>query len=992
MNYTFALLITLSIVPNFLFADSHKEAINWADSVFSNMTLEEKIGQLFMIAGYSNRDANYEQELIGSVQKYHPGGVIFFQGDIKRQITLTNRLQAKSFLPLFIGMDAEHGLGWRLKDGMTFPRMQCVGAVRDDSLQIAIGATIARHLRLVGVHINFAPVVDINNNPANPVIGMRSYSDNPAIVTAKAHLYARGSHREGVMPVLKHFPGHGNTNTDSHLALPLIYGYREALDSCELVPYRRLIPLGLPGVMVGHISVPALDSTRLPASISPRIVTGFLKKELRFNGLVFTDAMNMKGVTAGKATGKADVEAIAAGNDVILFPESLPIAIEKVKQALREGILSEQQINTSCRKILYYKKIYQADHYTPICYEEIKSQLATRQDSALKRDVYKSAITLLKNQGEVIPLKGLNHAKIACIIVGKTGGNTFISTLKRYANVTSFNLSAESDVAQVTSLTERLVDYNVVIVYNNNASDSYKKAFGFCSALELLLTTQHDKTVIVVQPATPYGSSAILDSDPDAVLISYDKSPLAQEYAAQAIFGGISCKGVLPVTISPTHPAGSSIQTVKNRLGYAIPEQIHIDSHQLEAIDSICRRAIALKATPGCQLLVAKEGEVIYHKAFGKEMYEMSSLVSNQTLYDIASITKIAATLPAVMQLNEGGKLSLEAKIADYLPDYQTSNKAHIKIVDILLHQAGLRSSIPFFSNAINKESMKAPLFSGRKTAYNTIKIKERLYLNPNFSYKDSTFSTQPRKGYLSIAPGIYLHPSYQDTIRKAIVKEQLEKPTYRYSDLGFLLLQDVVERISKQPLDTYCYEAFYSRLGMSHTLFNPLRVYSDKEIAPSSEESIYRKCKIHGTVHDPIAALRGGVAGHAGLFSTAEDIAKLMQLYLNGGEYGGERYFDNETIKRYTQSHLPNNRRGYGFDKPNQLLPQASPASTMASGASFGHTGFTGTIAWVDPTYGLVYVFLSNRTYPNEYNTELLKLNVRTSIQDVIYRAIRKF
>ncbi|MGL5682317.1 MAG: glycoside hydrolase family 3 N-terminal domain-containing protein [Marinifilaceae bacterium] len=987
MKITIKVLITLSI----LLLCNSIQANNWADSVLSRMSIDQKIGQLFMIAAYSNKDANYEQQLVNQIQKLQPGGVIFFQGDIKRQIELTNRVQKSSPTPLFVGMDAEHGLGWRLKDGMVFPRMQCVSASPCDTIQMEIGAAIARHLKAVGVHINFAPVVDINNNAANPVIGMRSYGELPATVTRKAHLYARGSNHEKVMPVLKHFPGHGNTDTDSHLSLPVIHTTKDSMINTEFFPYNRLLPLGLPAVMVGHISVPALDSSGLPASVSKQIVTRLLREEMRFNGLTFTDAMNMKGVTTGRATGEADVQALIAGNDIILFPENLDIAIKKVKEAINNGLITQEAIDTRCRRILEAKVKYNANVFTPISYAKIKPLLHTKQDSLLLASTYRTAITLAKNTDNLIPLTHLDKRTIACVVVGKTRATEFTSTLKKYAKIKQIYLSAAPTAEQLSTLKQQLAGINTLIVFNSAGTDSYKSNFGFSTGMKQLLSTVGNGVqTIIVQPTTPYGLKPFVNYNTASWIICYDKTLHAQRYAAQAIFGGIDIQGVLPVSISPEYPAGTGINTSKTRLGYATPEEAGVDSRRLSTIDSICRSAIAKRATPGCQVVVARGGNIIYQKSFGNKTYTSPEAVTDQCLYDVASITKIAATMPVVMQLEQKGDITLDGTIGDYLPQYRESNKHNLKLKDILLHQAGLRGSIPLFAEAIDRKNLRGPLFTAKKTESNTIRVKDRLYMNPNFKYKDSTFSSIPKSNYLSVAPGVYMHPQYKDSLQQAIAKTPVDGKGMRYSDLGFMLLQEVAEQVTHRPLDVYCNEEFYTRMGMHHTYFNPLKNVDKQDIVPSCRENIYRKCTIHGTVHDPVAAVRGGVSGHAGLFSTAGDIAKIMQLYLNGGEYGGEHYFDKETLKRYTRNHLPSNRRAYGFDKPNLQAPQASPAAPSASAESFGHTGFTGTIAWADPKYDLVYVFLSNRTYPDEYNNLLLRLNVRTAVQEVIYNAIQ--
>lgn len=968
-----------------------RKAAEWTDEMLQGMTLDEKIGQLFMIAVYSNKDKDYEDKIEKTIRTYRVGGLIFFQGDPVRQAELTNRYQKASKYPLLIGIDAEHGLGWRLKTCMEFPKMLIAGAGSNDSLTFRLGAAIARHCKEMGIHVNFAPVADINNNPLNPVIGNRSFGEDRENVLRKTEMYVRGSLSENVLPVIKHFPGHGDTDTDSHLALPLIRHDRRRLDSLELYPFRQLIRQGIPALMVAHLNVPALDSSHRPASLSP-VIGKYLRDSLQFEGLCFTDAMNMKGVTRGRERGTAEAEALLAGNDILLFPEDLSVAIAKIKKAVADSILSEELITEKCRKILRTKYTYVLPGFQPVKTEKLWSRLNTPEDFALKHEIYKDAITLIRNTNGLLPLRGLDTLRIASVNFGTENINHFQTMLSHYATVRHFTATEKANENTLDLLVKQLQNYDCIIVYNSKASDRFSRDFGYSPRLTDFLRRLSGKKVILCHPAVPYGLAAYMDLPLDAILVSYEDHIYARQYAAQAIFGGIPAGGKLPVSISAAYPAGTGILTGKNRLGYALPEMCGLSSARLTAIDSICKAAIRLQATPGCQVLVAKDGYIVYDKAFGHNTYEKKKSNHTENIYDIASITKIAATLPAVMKLYDEGKIDLDCSLSDYYPALKTTDKKDITCREVLTHTAGLKSFVPAFSDAIDKKALRGPLFTQIPTKQNTLKLKDRLYVNPNYHFLDSTLSLTPRPGYTEAAPGLYIFEGYQDTVfRHVLTSELLPKKEYLYSDLGFILLQKAVETVSGQTLDQYCKDSLFRKLGASNTDYRAAERLDMRSVIPSCVDKLYRKKEIKGFVHDPAAAIFGGIAGHAGLFSTAGDLAKIMQMYLNQGCYGGERFFSAPTVDTFTQRADPysSNRRGLGFDKPETDTTKNGPTCKAAPASSFGHTGFTGTIAWADPDNQLIYIFLSNRTYPNEFNAKLTEENIRTKIQATIYDAL---
>ena len=964
----------------------------WADSVLRSMTLDQKIGQLFMLPAYSNKNDTYCDQLAETIRKYHVGGVIFFQGTPLKQALMTNRFQEAADIPLFIGMDAEGGVGWRIKPALEFPNQTLQGAIRDTSLIREIGAAIGRQCRALGIHINFAPVVDINVNPRNPVIGIRSFGEHRKEVGARSLAYAKGLASQNVMAVAKHFPGHGDTDTDSHEVLPIIRHSVQRLDSVEFYPFKQLFEAGVPGVMVAHLNIPSYDTLHLPASLSRHVVTDLLRGQLHFQGLCFTDAMNMKGVTNARRDGEAEVAALLAGNDICLQPANIEQAFKKVKAAVQNGTLPLRSIDEKCLRILKAKEKYVLPAPRLVDTTGLLARLNSPAAQALQQETYAQAVTLIKNRNWLLPLTRLDTLRIASLNFGSRQASDFETMLEKYAPCAHYAISPEAPETESRALLEKLAPFNCVIVYNSAARNTAGYSFGASKRLADIIKKLKGKRIIFCHPAIPYGVDLYSHLPMDAILISYSHDKPAQQFAAQAIFGGIRVDGKLPVGINLSYPAGSGLSTPKVRLGYHAPELSGINSLLLEKIDSLCHEAIRLKATPGCEVLVAKDGFVVYDKTFGFHTYQRKRPDRPDDIYDIASLTKITATLPCVMMLYDEKRIALDTPIGRYDYRIARTDKKDLTVRELLLHMAGLKASVAFFHHAIDWEAFTGRLLSSRYSKANCVKLQDRLYINPHFHYRDNTFNFTGGKDFRLVSPDFYIHKHFQDSIHLLLLESELSPSRkYRYSDLGFILLQDIVESQTGAPLDILCRERFFNRLGAHNTMFNPYRTTDMERIVPASDDKVFRKSVLHGYVHDPIAALLDGVAGNAGLFSNANDLAKIMSVYLNNGRYGGEHYIDSSTVALFTRTQLPaeQNRRGLGFDKPDRDHPDNSPACPEAPASSYGHTGFTGTMAWNDPDNGLIYIFLSNRTYPNEYNNKLMKENIRTKIQEVIYQAI---
>lgn len=939
----------------------------WVDSLMKILTPDERIAQLFMVAAYSNKDEAHKQAILKLVSEYKIGGLIFMQGGPVRQAQLCNLYQSKSKVPLMISIDGEWGLAMRLDSTIKFPRQMTLGAIQNDTLIYLMGAEIARQCRRLGIHVNFAPVVDVNNNPLNPVISNRSFGEDKELVARKASAYMRGMQDNKVLACAKHFPGHGDTDSDSHKTLPIINQSFDRIDSLELYPFKELFKQGLGSVMVAHLYIPALDTTtNLASTLSPKVVNGLLKDTLGFKGLIFTDALNMKGVSKFYKPGYVDVKAILAGNDVLLFSEDVPTAMAEIKKAIANGEITQEQIDERCRKILMAKKWLGLDNYKPIKIENLYKDLNTTYAELLNRKLSEAAITLLKNEKNLIPLMNLDTLRIATLTVGYKQPNNFQKTIDLYTFSDHYYISRDATKTEVDSTISNLSIYNLIIVNVNNTNNNPAKDFGLSQHMNYILQKlDNNSDVIVNIAANPYILSKIPELKRcEAVIMSYEDNEYTQTYSAQAIFGGIGLNAKLPINASDEFKLGTGITTQKIRFKYTIPEDVGISSRYLSEIDSIALSGIREHAYPGCQILVAKDANVIYHKSFGYHTYENKRKVTNNDIYDLASITKIAGALPAIMKLVDEKKLNIDDPLENYIPQVKGSNKQYLCLREILAHQAGLKDWIPFYM---------ATLKQGQ--------------------YVDGIYSTKASEEYpYRVAENLFIHKSYKDTIYKKIIDSPINpKNDYKYSDLGYYFFHQIIEDITKEKLDEYVHKNFYAPLGMTTTGYNPRNRFDLNQIVPTEYDMTFRKQLVHGYVHDQGAAMLGGVAGHAGLFSNANDLAKLMQMYLQYGEYGGKRFISREVVDEFIRCQYceNNNRRGAGFDKPEPDPSKDGPTCKCVSLMSFGHSGFTGTYAWADPEYGLVYIFLSNRVYPNAENKKLIKMGIRTRIQQVIYDAI---
>lgn len=963
-----------------LLREADKEKMDaWVDSVFNGMSMDERIGQLITIHVSGQNTSSNRQGIVDLVKNIHAGGILFLKSTPNDQAELTNSAQRNAKIPLLVSADAEWGLSMRLENTTRFPKNMMLGAIQNDSLLYLYGKEVARQCKEMGIHVSFAPDMDVNSNPANPVIGTRSFGENVERVSRAGIAYSQGLEDSGVLSVSKHFPGHGDTSTDSHHALPLINHDRARLDAVELVPFQRYINAGLGGLMIGHLDIPNLDASGAPSSLSQPIITGLLQDEMGFSGLIFTDGLAMKGVSVQK---DMSLRAIEAGNDILLGPVSPRKEFNALKEALAQGEISESVINDRCKKILRYKYILGVSN-SSINTNGLVSRLNTTYAEWLCRKLNEKAITLLDNKDDIIPLKGLDEKKIAVVSIGSGAKSNFHTALRLYDDVKVFSIADASGLAGIKS---QLSKYNTIIVSVHSTKGINN------AAVQSLID---GKKSILTFFVTPYEMSNFSSSikNANAVVMAYENTPFAQEYAAQAIFGGNDISGRLPVSVKNLYREGAGLDTYKTRLSYNLPEELGLDSYKFDPIANIVQEGISERAFPGCQVLVAKDGVVIYSRSFGSFEYNKNREVTVEDIYDIASMTKASATLPAIMKLYDDKSITLQTPISKYVSQLKGTNKSGITIRQALFHETGLPSFLQYYMPAIDENSYSGRLIMYKQADGYPALIDNGAWGRTDFKYKRNLVSTVSKPGFTKqIAAGLYISDVYNDTIVQMIADSKLRaNKNYMYSCLNFMLLKEVVEDVSKTDLNTYLQNNFYGKLGAATTTYNPLQKFEKEIIVPTERDNFLRKQLLQGYVHDEGAAFLGGISGNAGLFSNANDLAKLYQMWLNGGVYGGEQYLNKSTVNMFTQMKSPNSRRGLGFDKPDPINSRKSPTSPQTPPSVYGHTGFTGTAFWVDPDNNLIYIFLSNRVYESRTHKKLMTLNIRPRIQEVIYNAIKK-
>ena len=934
----------------------------WVDSIYNKLTLDEKIGQLFFVQATS-KNKNNSEKILNNIKNFKIGGIIFSTGHPSIQANLTNKYQNASEIPLMISMDAEWGVGMRLDSVPKFPWNMSLGAIKNDLLIEKIGSEIGYQFKRLGIHMNFAPVIDINTNPKNPIIGNRSYGENKINVSEKGISFTKGIQSNNVLATAKHFPGHGDTSKDSHLTLPTINFDEKRIKKVELYPFKKLIEDGLSAVMIAHLNVPSLEKENmLPSTLSKNIIEKTLIKELNFNGLIITDALEMKGVS--EFTKKnVDLMAFLAGNDILLMSSDISKGIKSIKKSIKKGKISEQRLARSVKKILKAKYKVGLNSYKSIETTNLIDDLNSISVTNLINKSIESIPTLIKNKSNVIPVK-LDTESILNIQFGNSDGVIFNDYLNKFKKIKSIKASN----INTNDLNSLLANHKLIIVSFHMKSDTpwenMNKKFSENEQDILKLIDEHDNKILA-SFTNPYALSQLNLKSYNSVIVGFQNNYEFQKTIAQQIFGAKEIKGNLPVSINETYKEGTGIILKNlNILSYADPEMVGVDRKKLNKIDSLVNYAIQNEMTPGAQILIAKNSKIIYDKSFGRLRYNENLKTNSETIYDLASLTKILVTTPIIMNLVDKNIIGLETKLKEIIPRYEKSNKSEISVKELLSGHAALQAWIPFYKLTLdekNRPSSKYYSFSRNRT--NSVKV----------------------------SPDLYLRTDYIDTIRNIIEKSDLLKNKYKYSDLSYLIIQEFIENHYNQNLDQIIHELMFRKLGIELT-YNPTLKYSTKNIAPTELDEYFRYKEINGYVHDMAAAMLGGVSTHAGLFGNAINVAKVMQLYIQNGNYGNQQILNPETINLFNNCYYcdEDNRRGVGFDKPQ--LEDDGPTCGCISMNSFGHSGWTGTFAWADPDQEIIYVFLSNRSYPTGESagkSKLVKENIRSKIQEIIYNSI---
>ena len=983
----FALLCfaTLNVYSQNFYTETQQSKY-WVDSVFKKLNKRQRIAQLMVVRTLSNWNAQQIQEVEKLITGYNVGGICFFQGGPVRQAMLTNYFQHISKTPLLICIDAEWGVGMRLDSVKNLPHQLMLGATQNAQLAYGYGKFIGEQCKRLGIQVNYAPVVDINNNPNNPVINDRSFGEDKYKVALYGMQVAQGLQDAGVMACAKHFPGHGDVAVDSHKDLPVINKTMQQLNNLELYPFKQLINAGVGSIMNAHLFIPAIDTTSNQAtSLSKKNVTGLLKDVLGFKGITFTDGLGMQGVSKFYPGGEASLQSLIAGNDMLCLPVDVSGSIKKITKAIRKKKLDKKDIEARVKKILLVKYNLGLNNFKDIDTTNLLADL-NKQTDTLNKQIAENAITLLSlNNSSLIPLTKNSSQKIAYIAIGASKQNAIMTRLLGdysadvylFGNKAKIGSELMDDVHKIipadetdTSSAQQLIhsiqqkNYNVVVVGLHNYSRYPANNFGIGNAsLYLLNELGKLNNTIVLDFGNPYAIKNFCNVK--NLLACYEDNDVTQNAAADWLSGKIQPSGKLPVTVCEQYKFGDGI-TYNNYFPKVNPGSLNINENDLSKIDSIANDAIEKNAIPGCVVLAAKDGKVFYNKAFGYSSSDKIIPENTNMIFDLASCTKISATTFCIMKLYEEGKISLDNPLSDYLNWTYKTDKGNLKIRDILLHQAGLVPFIPFYREVIDSATGE-----------------------PNWNVFSKTKNAQH---LFRVAENLYLRNDWEDTLFTRILQSKLTAPNkYVYSDNDFILLAKVVEAVTGKHLDEYVDENFYRPLHMTTTTFHPREKFSLDEIAPTEYEKHFRQQLIWGDVHDEGAAMFGGVAGHAGLFSNAYDLAQLYQMLLNGGEMNGKRFLKKETIDLFTAYNSNVSRRGLGFDKPekNNAERKEPYPCLSASPETYGHTGFTGTCIWVDPKYNLIYIFLANRVNPTRDNAKFGEMSIRPKIQEAIYHAI---
>ena len=947
----------------------------WVDSVYNSLTVEQRVAQLICMRA-NLPDKPFFENVGKYIKQYNIGGVCFFRAEAEDQVNQTNAWQAMAQTPLMVSIDAEWGLAMRVKKTIAYPYQMTLGAVSNEDLIYKMGQQVAEQCRRMGVHVNFAPVADVNSNPANPIIGMRSFGENPKNVGEKATAYALGMQSKGLITTMKHFPGHGNTSTDSHMTLPTVTRTMDEVRDIELAPFRYMINYGVNGAMVGHLYFPAIEQVKnTSSSLSYGVVTELLKKQMGFKGLIFTDGLDMKGVSEKVRNDSVPYVAFMAGNDVLILPHDVPFAIKTIKSAVEKDTVAAARLEESCKKILRYKYRAGLNHYKAIPTANLMSDLKKKSYKDLRQQLYDEAITLLRNDNQVIPLA--NNKKIAVVTIGNTKNDVNEGLVARGFGTTSFVVKKEELASKSADWLKKLEKYDLVVVNIEKTSMFANKNYGITDETVKFfnrLAAQND--VILNLFACPYALDMFrINNNVKGVVVAYQDEVPAVNAVVQLLSGELEAHGKLPVSVAKFKYGDGLVGMMPEPKDHILPQKeipapvmpmgqrdASLSEKYVFKMDSVAMAGIRNGAYPGCQIVVMKDGKMLYDKCFGNFTYGGGHQVQPDDLYDIASCTKIFASTLAIMKLYDDGLIDLNQTLADFFPYLKGNPHGKLKLIDIMTHQAGLKAWIPFFMATVDENGPMFEFYSNQIDENHNVRVAENLYLINN----------------------------YEDRIFDSVSKTPLGKKKYLYSDMGFYYMPKIVKQITNQNIMDYLNEKFYLPMNLNHICYQPLNRFVREQIAPTENDTVFRKQLIWGDVHDQVAAMFGGVAGHAGLFSNAHDLAVLVQMLLDEGIYDGVRYLKPETVRHFTKAPFAanGNRRGIGFDKLPIDKKGSSTASKSGSMKGYGHTGYTGTFFWADPANKTAIIFLSNRVYPDAEPNKLVKEGTRTALHDILYEA----
>ncbi|MBL0175577.1 MAG: serine hydrolase [Ignavibacteria bacterium] len=902
----------------------------WVDSLLHALTMREKVAQMIVPFAFSNIEGKKLRDLKSAIVEKKVGGVIISTGSVDEAKRLVDSMQGWARTPLLISADFENGLTMRLAGATEFPSLMALGATRDPALAYEAGRATAREARAVGVLQNYSPVVDVNSNPLNPIINIRSFGEDPAQVASMAEAFMRGLQDGRVIATVKHFPGHGDTETDTHIDMPVLRHSLARLDSVELLPFRRLVDAGVLSVMSGHLAVPAIDSdSARPSTLSPVMLDSLLRGSMGFRGLIVTDALNMKGVTKKYRNGGAAKHAVLAGVDVLLMPPDIDEAIDAVAGAVGSGEISEAVIDHSVRKILLYKEwLGLSARRAP---DRTLADTVTNgsEHRALAERIARRAITLVKNEDALLPLAPAPARKVVLLSLlhgrdGEDAGRFTPIMDASFGGLRSFDVEAKLTARQRVALLDSLRGADLVIIASFINGRNGAGGVVLSEDQQALL----DRAGALGKAAVlcSFGSPYVVTSMPwvRAYVCAYGSDTPSMHAARDVLLGAVHPVGTLPVSIPGIAARGEGLRfATPLSAASAMPERI---APAFAEVDALIREQIAAHAFPGAQLAVVKDGEVVHLRCYGALKYDSSAAVSPSTMYDIASMTKVVATTTAAMKLVEEGKLDLDRTVASYIPAFGANGKQNVTVRNLLVHNSGL------------------PAF--------------RLYY---------TFCRSGKE----VLDSIYASRLDYATGTRMV-----------YSDLGIITLGKIVEAVAGISLDVYAQAMLFGPLGMAHTMFTPpesLRALC----APTEMDTVWRKRLVQGAVHDETAALLGGVAGHAGLFSTAADLARFARMLLAGGELDGARIVQASTIAQFTKRQGASSR-ALGWDTRSTA---GSSAGRYFSSRSFGHTGFTGTSIWIDPDARVAVVFLTNRVHPTRENRRLI--GFRAVLHDAVRQAL---